>query len=303
VTEVDACVPVDQAQLRKLLSIELGTSSASEPPAEVAADTPTRVWVRCGPAGIELLLEDGLTRKTLSRVLPAEAFTQGSQTRLLALSIAELVVASWVELRLTPKPAIEPVGPPPSERARASAARVVERRAPEPERDFTDLSLGALIQGFSEQQGVLLGASLRLTHAPFRFLALSISADTSFMDVDTELGEAAVNVTTASAAVLWRQSGGDLSLLTGPGVRGGLSHVSGEPATGSGLRGKSFYAPIGGAFWLGRGTLALSTAFELALDLELGLTTVPASGEARREVVLALDGVWFTAALGLGLVL
>jgi len=302
-THVDDCVPVDRAQLDKLLSIELGTSGASEASTVPAEDVPTRVWVRCGPSGIELFLEDGVTRKTMMRVLPAEAFQEGSQTRLLALSIAELVVASWVELRLIPKPAVEPVGPPLSPRRRQQAERVLEARAPEPVPDFTGLSLGGLIQGFSEQEGVLLGAALRLTHAPWSWLALSVEADTSFMTVDVEQGEVAVNVSSVGVALLLRQASGALALLTGPGARGGLAHARGEAKPGSGIRGDSFYAPLGGAFWLGRFALALSQRIELALDLELGLTTLSATGRSHDQAVLALDGVWFSAGLGMGVVL
>src|SRR5688572_33177704 len=106
-------------QLERLLSIELGTS------ADTASSTtgPTHVHVRCVAAGIELNLQDALTRKGMVRVLSRESFLDASSTRLLALAIAEFVVASWVELRLPQRVEAAPVvGPAPSARAREAAA-------------------------------------------------------------------------------------------------------------------------------------------------------------------------------------
>lgn len=297
-TVVDPCVPVERVQLDKLLAIELGMSVESAG----AEPGPTQVHVGCVAEGIELTLEDGVTRKTMRRVLPAESFRDASSTRLLALAIAELTVASWIELRLPQK--VEPVGAPPSRVARERSERVVERRAPPSpaeEPTVTDLSLGATVQAWSENDGPLGGGELRVVHSTMPWLAFSLSANLSAAQVRAGLGRVLVRASSASVAALLRAEERSLSFFTGPGVRLGLVQMAGEADDGTLVRSDSFYAPYGGPYWLGRGAWELASPLLVALDLELGITTLPARAIASETPVVSLDGVWFAATLGLGL--
>ncbi len=301
-TVIDACVPVDRAQLDRVLAIELGTSAES-----ASSQTgPTHVHVRCVDAGIELNLEDALTRKTMVRVLPSDSFQDASSTRLLALAIAELIVASWVELRLPRK--VEPVGPPPSTAARSAAARAVEKQDPGPQplelsERSTEIALTGLMQAWSEQDAILFGAGARLVHAPTRWLAFSVAADLALATVENSLGNILLRASAVSVAGLVRLPLKPFVLLTGPGGRLGLAQISGEATDPRRVRSTAFYAPYGGLLWLARAGVAVSESFSIVLDLELGVTTLPIRGLARNASVVALDGAFLTAGLGVALTL
>lgn len=299
-TVVDPCVPIDRAQLDRLLSIELGTS------ADVAASSPgsTHVHVRCVSAGIELDLQDAVTRKGMVRVLSRDSFRDASSTRLLALAIAEFVVASWVELRLPQK--VEPIGPPPSPAAREAAElRAAERvqparaRAAAPSR--TTLGVFGHLETWSEQRDVMLGLGLRLVHAPLSSIAISVAGDFAADGIDSALGDVTLRTFALSVAGLGRIELPPLVLLTGPGARVGLAQLSATPDDPERTEASAFYAPYGGLFWLGRAELGIARGLALTLDLELGAATLPVRALVREAPVVALDGVWLRAGLGLSL--
>ena len=300
-TVVDECVPIDREQLDRLLSIELGTSAAT---AASNATGPTHVHVRCVPAGIELNLQDALTRKGMVRVLSRESFQDASSTRLLALAIAEFVVASWVELRLPQRVEAAPVvGPPPSERARAAAStKAAERVQPSPQaaEDETHTELGASgqLQLWSAQNDPVLGVVLRFIHAPVSSIAFSIGSDFGVVTVDGALGQTIVRTFAFSLAGLGRLDLEPFVLVTGPGARLGLAQLSATPDPARATS-DAAYLPYGGIFWLLRGALSLTDFFALTLELELGAATLPVRALVDEASAFTIDGVWFTAGLGL----
>jgi hypothetical protein len=299
-TVVDPCVPVDPRQLDRLLGIELGTSASAG--AALSGTGPTHVRVGCVPAGIELHLVDALTRKEMVRVLSRDSFTDASSTRLLALAIAEFVVASWVELRLPQK--VEPVGPPPSQTARRAATQAIERKAPAatPEASVvTDIALTGAVQAWSAQGSVFYGGALRLQHAPSELLAFSIAADLGLASRDTSLGSVLVRTTGVSVAVLARIPTESFVFSTGPGGRLGLAQITASLSNPEAARSRPGYLPYGGIFWLGRAAWMLTSAFALVLDLELGAATLPARAVVDDNIVVALEGVWLGLGLGLSL--
>lgn len=299
-TVVDACVPVDARQLDRLLGIELGTSASAGPTS--SATGPTHVSVGCVPAGIELHLVDALTRKEMVRVLSRESFKDASSTRLLALAIAEFVVASWVELRLPQK--VEPVGPPPSPTARRAATQAIERKAPAPAASssaVTEVGLSGALQTWSARGSVFYGGALRLQHAPTELLAFSIAADLGLASRDTNLGSVLVRTTGVSVAVLARIPASAFVLSTGPGGRLGLAQITASLDDAETARAPAGYLPYGGIFWLGRAALMLTSAFALVVELELGAATLPARAVVEDNDVVALEGAWLGVGLGVSL--
>ena len=299
-TIVDDCVPIDRAQLDRLLSIELGTS------ADTAGSTtgPTHVHVSCVPSGIELNLQDALTRKGMVRVLSRESFQDASSTRLLALAIAEFVVASWVELRLPQK--VEPVGPAPSATARAAAeSTAAERVRPSPTGDetHTELGLSGQLQAWSEQDELIAGVGLRFIHAPVSTIAFSIAGDFGAAAAESTLGRVVVRTVAVSVTGLGRIDLSPFVLLTGPGARLGLAQLSATPGDATAVEASAFYAPYGGLFWLGRGELYATDSFAFTLDLELGVTTLPVRALVQDQdtPAVALDGAWLTTGFGVAL--
>jgi hypothetical protein len=296
---VEPCVPVDRGQLERLLAIELGTSAAEN----AVASTPTHVWVSCSALGIELHVEDGVTRKSMARVLPASSFTDASSTRLLALAIAEFVVASWIELRVQPRHAVEPVGPPPTPAAQQLAERVVASRSAgtEPDAEPSDsLSAAFTMQLWSAHDGLLLGGGVRLLRLALPQLAWTIGGDLSSAAVDVPFGTVHVLTASVSLAAALHLRVESVSFYTGPGGRMGFTRMRGEPTDRVQDKADHFFAPYGGPIWWNRIEFCATERLRLAFELELGIATLPAKALAGSTQVLALDGVWLTTALSIG---
>jgi hypothetical protein len=297
---VDPCVPVNRAKLHELLAIELGTSTVGGP----SPNALTQVSVSCRPEGIELQLADGVTRKSMSRILPASSFVDASRTRLLALAIAEFVVASWIELRAQPKPVVEPVGPPPPPAARELAAQVVADRAqdPLPARLDSSLSVGMALSVWSSHDAVLIGAAARLIMPILPALAWTISADAEVADADVRLGSVSVTTASAALALTLHADLSALAVFTGPGGRFGVAYLDGQPDDRAHVRVDPFLAPYGGPIWLLRIEYQATTRLRLALEAEGGLSTLPVRAEVQGGVQLFdLSESWFSSTLAAGI--
>lgn len=304
VTTLDPCVPIELPRFRRLLSVELGTSIEYQPE---APREPGRTWVHvsCSPAGIELRLEDGVTRKSMMRVLDPQPIESADRTRLLALAVAEFVVASWVELRVTPRPSVPAAGAPPPPAATAAATRSLEQRMPEAQLppDIWQITLGAGMQMYTSQSGVLPMFSLRLGMAALRPVTFVLGGDMGFMDVPLEREQVPVgaidtlHISGVAALVFGGELGG-LSLSAGPGVRFGLVRMVGESRLAE-LEAFSRFAPEVGVLALGRVGYRLASWFDLGLELEGGFVTLPVKAAVRDFVLVEFSGGWFSAGLRL----
>jgi hypothetical protein len=306
VTTLDPCVPIEQARFRRLLSVELGTSIDYQPE---APREPGRTWVHvsCSPAGIELRLEDGVTRKSMMRVLDPQPIESADRTRLLALAVAEFVVASWVELRVTPYPSVPAAGPPPPPAAQSAATRSVEQRLSASGTQLTaappgwEIGLGAGMQTFTSHAGVLPVFSLRLGIAALRPVTLLLGADLGLLRVPVERQEVRVGAIdtlhiSGLLALAFAGEVGALSLAGGAGVRLGGVYMAGESQLPE-LNEKNVFAAQAGVFVLGRIGYRLSPWFDLGLELEGGVVTLPASVSVDDRVLLEFSGGWFSAGL------
>jgi hypothetical protein len=300
-TTLDPCVPVDEAQFHRVLAIELGTSIA------YSAEAPSRTsltWVHlsCTPSGIELRLDDGLTRKSMVRVLDLSRIEAASRTRLLALAVAEFVVASWVELRVVDRPAIEPVGPPPPARARANITRTVheklERTAPEAP-SIWEIAGMFRLEGFATLDSLAPTLALRLGQRPTGAFAFALGADFGLTRVDVGTGQVELATATAMVAALFVSRLPRVDLYAGGGGRFGLMHMNGVPGDSS-VRGESFSAPYGGPLILGRFAFHVSRTFRLVSEAEAGLVTLPIVGLSGTRKVIELSGAWASFAIGAG---
>jgi len=300
-TFVDPCVPIDQEHFHRVLAIELGTSldfasgNAEEPPATV-------VRVGCSSAGIELALHDSVTRKAMQRSLELPAVERPMRARLLALAVAEFVVASWIELRLSPPP-LEPLGPRAPARAAAQAKKIAQTRLPvrPPERDSEDAGggrwlLGASAGALAFSQGGLMGqVSLHGEQRPSRHIALGLGVSVAHGSWNVLWGDAVgaiarLTSTSGKLGFSYVASTPRVELLAGAGVRFGLVHFAGESAQHS-LRASEFYAPWGGPL------LQLSAAvrwggLRLGIDLELGYVTLRVEALIAGGPIAQIAGVW-----------
>lgn len=298
VTTVDPCVPVDLLHFRRLLSIELGTSIDYQPS---APREPGRTWVHlaCAPAGIVLNLEDGVTGKSMARILDASEIEPADSTRLLALSVAEFVVASWVELRAVPRPTLPVVGAAPPSASSDVAARAAQRVLDQNDPDFLpfEAAAGLGIDTFTSHRGILPTGSLRLQIA-LPPVAFTIGGDIGFFGVpvvsdSSRVGTIDVIRASGVAALLFGGDFDDFSLWGGPGVRFGVLRLSSHSEIAN-LQDKRLLEAHGGVLLLGRLNHRFEDHFSLGLEVELGAITLPVEASVGDGVLLEFSGAWFS---------
>lgn len=302
-TVVDACVPIDIELFHRLLAIELGTSIQYSPDAAQAPDV-AKVRVSCTAFGVELQLSDSVTRKAMQRAVELPQVEVAARTRLLALTVAEFVVASWVELQLA-KPPIEPVGPAPPSQVTRQARRVARARLPAPDAEGIAWYLGLApdLMLFSHDAGLLPQLSLQAELRPIHALALGVTFGVAHGEWDAHwpfgaAGSAQLTSTSGRLTLDYVTELGPLELLMGGGARVGLVHMAGKTNLAN-LVAVELYAPWGGPL------LQLSAAVPFAglrvgLELEAGYVTLPVEALIGELVVSQLRGLWGAAGLRLG---
>jgi hypothetical protein len=296
--EVDPCVPVDNQKLLRLLAIELGGAEIR------AGEAPTSVIVDCVPQGIELRLQDAVTHKSMRRVLPASSFRDASTSpRLLALVVAEFVVASWIELSVRAPNAPLPGPPVQPELTRAAQRIVAEHTAkPAPSLDETSLSAALSTQFWAASDALFLGVLVRWMHAAGSHVVLTSAVELATASTDVAAGSVdAVTASLTFALALHAQIGA-FEVYSGPGGRGGMASLQGSSEDPTMLSGYRFAALYGGLVWWNRLEYRGFPRLRLALEVEAGLTTLPvhATAPPDNDSVFALSGLSIGAALSIG---
>ena len=121
------CDALSADDVRALAAVELPGST--QPPRQPFP--PAVVTVDCTESLVKLTLDDPITRKVLIRSValsPAEATVRD---RVIAIAIAELASASWIELAANPEPRAEPAGARPPVAVVAQATSASQRGSPE----------------------------------------------------------------------------------------------------------------------------------------------------------------------------
>ncbi len=103
------CAHLAEAEVERILLLELDSKRA-----DAASVVVTEIVVECGPITSVITVQDPITRKLLRRSIPNTSPEIEGQARLVALAASELLLASWAELELNPRPQVVPEGPVPS---------------------------------------------------------------------------------------------------------------------------------------------------------------------------------------------
>jgi hypothetical protein len=304
-TRVDPCVPVELTQFHRVLAIELGTSI------DYSADSSrkgglTTVWLSCRPDGIELHLEDGVTRKSMTRVVDVARIEAASRSRLLALAVAEFVVASWVELRLPTPAALEPVPPLAARHVQHAISRYVGgvpstfalRSAPE-----WRLGLGFDAIGFVSAGYPVPGASLQLLQRALWPLEFSLGVQVAHRDVravwnERELGDIRLTLLSALLSLRYTAELGAFDLSVGAGGRVGVANMVGHTSV-QGIHASAFFGRFGGPALVFGVAYHASAQLRLVLEAEAGLVLQPVLAKMSDTVLLRLDQGWLGGSLGL----
>lgn len=222
--DIDPCVPVNPDAVRRIVHIELATSTSS-------GTSVTPVLVRCSNTHVVLHVTDPLTGKSLDREIDAAAFAGPSSSRLLALAIVELVSASWVELVVTPTPVVAASGPPAPPSARRDARERVEDRIHEvvharpATRVRGDVALRASSAGPLVGGGVVFVRDAGLVRFRADVSAVAGSDARPLGHVNATLVDGAVALAIAPRF-------GAVSLYAGAGARFGSGWLVGVPLAG-----------------------------------------------------------------------
>jgi hypothetical protein len=320
-TQIDDCVPLDRERFHRLLKIELGTTIEyvtqgvqREQTARVAS-----ISLTCVPGGVQLLLEDRLTRKSMRRVIALEHIAPQSRSRLMALTAAEFVFASWLELRL-PKPmareVLEPAEPAPPLTAQRGAARALEDKVPALESIHPSWQLAAAVElmAFTSAFRLIPCIALRLAHALSPAVGLQLALQAGRANLPGQLAgqTASVELTTTSllAAVTYTGVAGDFELYVGGGARFGFVYVAGAqqitaPADGGSWKPVGSYAPWAGAAIVMGANLRAGEHARILLGFEAGALLTKTIAVADTVVVNAppvieLEHAWGVAYAGAG---
>lgn len=199
---------------------------------EAAPDaTVTQVTATCRGAVAALEVMDPTTGKSLGRTVTLTEASPNGRARLLALAVAELVVASWSELQNNPRPRAPPATPLAPMAAREAARAAVADRA---------LELSAALDVHLLGSGdFLFGGGVRaaLWISPLVFARFDALAD--YAELVRADGSVAVIMPSASAALgIARWMGASLRPAISLGLRGGYIWMNGiaDGRTATGLR-------------------------------------------------------------------
>lgn len=311
--QINDCVGVSAEEVAQVVSLELRAIIAATRTAQT-----TQVGVSCKSRFTEISVEDPDTRqpiireveprplldirvddpitgKWLLRSVDLNRYPQAARSRLLALAISELVMASWVELLVNPNPKVPPASGQAPVEARQAVTQAV--RLAEPLRATT--TFGPTFS-FSNPR-VLWGGALRLSQA--RWEKLGWSLDVSYARGATRSPAGTIFTETLSLApmLFFHLRLGPVQLQLGPGLRYGAGRLTGEPADSSATQAGTLAGPWGGPAAFVTAAVNLSSALAIEVNAEAGYTLTPVRAFVAGEKIAALEGGWFGLRLGLSL--
>lgn len=269
--------------VRKLVAIELHVQFVEDLDGRV-----TRVFARCSDETAEIVVDDPLTGKRLSRRYDTSRTEPEVFSRTLALAIVELVAASWTELELDPSPtplALRKRDQTANDGSRMAVRDVLRRKR----RDrFPRLRIGGQGRIKSGVDTALVGgAAIAIVDVGPWFSAL---LDLGYVagTRSTHLGEVSAKVVDGALVACFGVRRDAFGLCAGPGVRAGFAWLRGRATSGdveSGAVTASFFAPI----LFGSASVRLFPSFSAQLVLESGYVADDVDGgtvEGRAPITL-----------------
>jgi len=300
-------------------SVDLSPDPAPHdpPPADAKAlATITLVATPCTADAreVEITIEDGATSKTVRRRLSLGDVARPARPRAIALAVAELLRASWSELRLpdAPPPSI-PV--PPAVRLAAfehapalpAAATVV---APPPVSvprpvppSVPAVRLGAAIAArfFPSAGSTLIGPNVALSYGSAESIPLRVRLDASalFGTSYEPTGSVATSLVAGGAALVLAHASGPVDVEVGPRVEVGWGRVAGTAATAgqTTTAGSEGVAALSGLVAV---RVALTSAFWASLVVDVGGVLVGIDSETPYGRSGGIGGAMAGVAVGLG---
>ena len=316
--EVDACTGVNPEFVGRVLTVELGVNVTVPAVGEASADGVRRpadldaiqkrdttiVSVSCSEGTTRITVQDPVSGKTLARHIDLRDEAPLARPRLLSLSAAELVAASWLELAVPPPveraPIVEATAPAPLRVEAADAARATTLRRTPALWDIEAVTTG---RRWRDSGQWAYGGGLAGAYAHRGWLV--VGGDVLFEATSgaVSLGSVRGFLASTSLATRLRHRIGPFGIESGIGVRVGLAHLEGV-ITGAGKAPPdthSFTRPWAGPLVnLRLSTRVLPPMIALA-EAEAGLVTLETAGRVAGQPEFAIAGPWIAFTLGIGL--
>lgn len=299
---VDQCEAIDDAEVRRILSAELGASPSSN-----AGPSVTDVVITCENSRVIVRVRDPISRKAMQRSFDIGLSDPKARSRLVALASSELILASWAELQVNPRLKVTPEGPAPNPHIVQAARKAVDdfeyHPKPQPawyevdtpkDRLLRFMFLGS-VRGFFDGAGTLWGGGVRLGEERFR--AVSWSTDFLFETGDIRTNSGAsyrAQTGTLGAWLLLYKRWGALTGRIGAGLR--LVAVSSTALSEKEPEGSTTIAPWGWPLAVSAVTVRITPALILDLSGEVGYAVLPVPSASDPGV----RGAWFSGQLGFG---
>ena len=216
------CDPTLAREARRITAIELRAVLIDASPDEAT----TQITATCAAQSASLRVVDPTTGKSLERSVALSQAAPTARARLLALALAELVVASWSELESNPEPKAATAAPLAPKAAREAARRVI---APLP------IELAALIDAhLLASRDLILGGGARTEIWVSPCLFLRFDALAHYAELSRPTGTIALTMPSLSSALGVSFGTAWLEPRLSLGARAGyawLSGVAGSAAT------------------------------------------------------------------------
>jgi hypothetical protein len=291
----------------RLVRLELGVAVSA--PA-LASSRATRVEIVCDGSKVAFAISDPQTGKRLTRSMALTARTENVATRMIALAVSELVLASWVDLT-DPAPAV-PAGataPPPLE-LRLAAPGPAERQIPPPTGTAYVLLLGQATGPFSGV-GLGWGGGFRIGWTAGRHWmqigkgtitghpAVDLDLTGAWANVDSSLGTIRVSMWSVSPRASFRLRRGPAWLDLGAGARFGLAQIEGAPLDSLTTQGRTLVGTWAGpAGYLGAGLRLRRLVMAAGIEAGYVLRSVAALVDDGAPV--SISGHWLSGSVALG---
>ena len=312
--DLDGCPAVPAADIRNLVDVELrntmALTDAAGPQRESdAAPNGTTVLLTCDQLTAQIDVSDPVTGKALKRTIDLSATASVARAHLVALSVVELLSASWAELLSNPEPVVPAAGSPAAPDTRAAALEFVRGRSHEDRMPWiairvTASATASSFGGRAPNTGPRLwGGALTVADGGPRHIGWV--ADLSFEHGDRRfsIGRVSTDSLSGLVGIVGQASRGRLDARGGVGARVGIAWLSGTPgdpdtAVGGTVRG-SWWGPavlVDSGVRLGRRAV-------VRLGLEGGRVLRPVTAIVQGESAVAIGGIWWRSALGVGFAL
>jgi hypothetical protein len=298
--ELEGCGDLDQGVVRRVLSMELGTSL------EEASSQVTTARVECRAFEVEVTVGDPVAGKTTTRVLDLSGHPRDLRSRLLGLAISETVLASWTERAITPDTALSPAPPTVPPEAPREAADIAARHVSPAVRGSSlgryEIAAGPAVRWFGSGlvvKALAIDAVYWRRSYPFAGAAIDLDGGHGGRSL-ANVGQASATSITVASRLFMRTSLGPLSAMAGAGWRAGLARMSSEPENPSRI-GRAATVGWTGPFLALDLSVGLWSALLVHAGLEGGRVLIPARGTVQGVSVIAFDGSWLGGEISLGM--